>query len=85
MGKRRSRKSKRRSRSGLALLTMSEAAREAGVTKQAIRDAVNRGALPYVTIQVPAMRIDRDALRAYIAITGGNPGRPPSEVVDGQD
>ena len=57
------------------LLTVAEAARAVGVTPQALCIAMTEGRLPFETIMVPAKRIRRRDLSAYIARTEGKPGR----------
>lgn len=58
------------------LLTISEAARVVGVSKQAIEDAIRRDALPHVVVKIPAKRIFRRDVVAYAKRTKGRPGRP---------
>ena len=55
---------------------MAEAARVAGVSRQAIEDAINRGTLAHVTIKVPATRVRRCDVVAYARRTAGQLGRP---------
>ena len=58
------------------LLTMSEAARVAGVSKQAIEDAIKRATLPHVVVKIPAKRVFRSDVVEYANRTHGRPGRP---------
>lgn len=47
------------------VLTPSEAARIVGVSRQAINDALNRGDLRSLIVQVPSRRILRSDVMAY--------------------
>ena len=58
------------------LLTMAEAARVAGISRQAIESAVKSGAITHTTISIPAKRIRLADVLAYRERTGGTPGRP---------
>lgn len=58
------------------LLTITEAARESGITKQAICAAMKRGDLPFTVVHIEARRIREKDLATYISRTGGKPGRP---------
>ncbi len=57
-------------------LTISEAAKIVGVSRQAIFAAVDRGVLPYVERTIHVRRVRLEDVRAYIASTGGTVGRP---------
>ena len=61
------------------LLTISEAARLVGLSKQAVEGAVTRGDLPHVVEMVPARRIRRAEIVAYADRTQGKVGRPRSQ------
>lgn len=58
------------------LLTISEAARLVGLSKQTVSEAVTRGDLLYKTLMVPVRRIRRADILAYFERTQGRVGRP---------
>jgi len=60
----------------MRLLTIREAAELAGVSRQAIEQAIARGILPAETVQVDATRLRRADVLRYARRTGGKVGRP---------
>jgi excisionase family DNA binding protein len=58
------------------LLTIGEAARLVGLSRESIREAVARGTLPSVAIPMPAVRIRRADILAHRKRTRGRSGRP---------
>lgn len=58
------------------LLTIGEAARLVGLHRQSIREAIARGRLPSVDVDIPQVRIRRADILAYKEHTRGAPGRP---------
>ena len=58
------------------LLTFAEAARIAGISRQALESAILSGTLEAVEIQVKAYRLRRADVLAHVARTEGTVGRP---------